>query len=429
MAQMETSSGIQISYDDRKQEIIQRNLSVLMKSVRAGNLFVGFQVSQPLHVLGEYIHIKDIEDDTVKRHVIFTAAIQLQSLTTPRVRDWAEAIGVAAQNYLNRPMQLYHVMLPLNVEERSLTEVEKFSIQGVDLVRETWANFQNVYAHNKLIEDIRDYFKDDMLDDLWNWSGVPLVARVTARNPAEAFGKAFEPYDVLRAIFNFVHDASPFQFQRPEPLASVIPPVGYGVFLPDGTFSEAFVDAKHLPFQRRVLSPANLKDVLDLLATLFPDGKLTGTKKIYIEALHAYNRGLDATNWQDAYLSLWQALEIMTTFDLGKKHSMKAMVERTKILLKTDEVTHDFLNVCADRRNALVHRGQFSEDGQSEVLLLKVIVRYCLGRLLQLIRDFPTHARLSEFFLHAHLAPDQLNERKQVIEVILADNERTKNKT
>jgi hypothetical protein len=32
------------------------------------------------------------------------------------------------------------------------------------------------------------------------------------------------------------------------------------------------------------------------LGTVFCNGKLTGTKEIYIEALHAYNRELDATN-------------------------------------------------------------------------------------------------------------------------------------
>jgi hypothetical protein len=296
MAQIKTSAGIQISYDDKKQEIVQRNLSALMELVRAKNIYVGLGVSQPLHVLGEIIRIEGVEDDDVNRHVVLAAAKQLRTTTAPTVRDLAEAVGAAAQNHLNRPMQLYHAVLPLNVEGRLLTEIDKFSIQGLDLNGGTWEIFQKTYAHDKLKEFVREYLKDNTPDDLWNWSGVPLVAGVMARDPPEAFGKAFEAYDLLRAIFNLVHDASPFQFQRPEPLASVISPVAYGVFLPDGAFAEAFVDVKHLSFQHRVLSPANLQGVLDLLGTVFCNGKLTGTKEIYIEALHAYNRELDATN-------------------------------------------------------------------------------------------------------------------------------------
>ncbi len=428
MAQIRTAAGLQVEYGDKKQVIIQRNLAALMEEVRVGKLLVGFQVSQPLHVLGERISIVGIEDDDVTRQVILTAAIQLQSVGVPSVSDLAEAIGVAGQNYLSRPMQLYHVVLPLNVEARLLTEVDTFSIQGVDLIRETWTNLQNIYALEKIIANIQDYLKDNELDDLWNLSGAPLVAKVRARNPTEAFDRAFEAYDILRAIFNFAHDANPIQFQRPEPLASVIPPAGYGVFLPDGAFAESFVDAEHLPFQHRVLSHVNLKGVLDLLAMLYPEGKLKSTGKIGIEALRVYDRALDAANWQNAYLSLWQSLEIMMTFDLGDYYSMEDVVKRTRILLKADEVTHDFLNVCADRRNKLVHHGQFSEYGQSEVLLLKLIVRGSLLRFLSLINDFPTHAHLSEFFRHVHLSSEQLNERKQIIETILARNEKANNK-
>ncbi len=424
MAQIRTSSGLQISYDGKKRGIIERNLLALIESVRAGDLSVGFHVSPSLHVLADLIGIESIEDNDVKRHVIFTAAIQLQSLAPPTLSDLIKAIGLAGQNYLKRPMQLYHVVLPLNVESGALSEVDKFSIWEVDLIPATWADIQRIYAHGKLVEDIQGYLKENMPDDLWNWSGTPLVTRIMDRVPSRAFQKSFGAYEFLRAIFNFIHDRNPFQFQRREPLAQVTPSAGYGVFLSDGSFAEAFVDDEHLSFQRHVLSQINLKEVLRLLAMLWSDGKPNGAKKTFIEALLAYNRGLDATNWQNAYLSLWQSLEIMTTFDLGKQYRKKDVVERTKILSKKDEVIDDFLNLCAERRNVLVHRGQFSEDGQSEVLLLKAIVKNCLERFLHLVKDFSTHEQLSDFFHNSLLTSNRLNERRQVIEKILENNNR-----
>jgi hypothetical protein len=425
MAQVMTSAGIQITYDDRKREVIQRNLKALMRSVRAGDIAVGFLVSGPLHVLGEFVRIEGIDDDDVKQHVIFTAAIHLQSLADIGIAELVEAVGVAAQNYLSRPMQLYHVMLPLNVEGRLLSEVAKFSIQGVALTRETWPTFQKEYAHDRLTASIQDYLKYDMPDNLWNWSGIPLVAQVTARNPGEAFSKASDAYEILRAVFNVVHDASPIQLQRREPLASANPAAAYGVFFPDGRFAEAFIDVEQLSFQNRFLTPSKLASVLEMLDRLFADGRPASTIKIYLDALRAYNRGLDATNWQNAYLSLWQSLEVMTTFDLRGTYRMEDVVKRTKVLLTMDDdVLSDFLNLCADRRNSLVHRGLFSEDGQSNVLLLKAIARACLVRFLQLAKGFPSQVQLSEYFLRAHLTSEELSQRKQAIETILSEKDR-----
>src|SRR5574341_672930 len=110
MAQIITSTGLQVSYDDDKTTSIERNLSALMESVRSGNILIGFQVSPPLHVLGSLIKLQGIQGDDVTRHLILTAAIQLQSLSDFGVSDLIEAVGRAGQNYLGRPKMAYHVL-------------------------------------------------------------------------------------------------------------------------------------------------------------------------------------------------------------------------------------------------------------------------------------------------------------------------------
>lgn len=109
MAQIKTLAGLQVSYDDDKTTTIERNLLALMESMRAGSsaLLIGFQVSPPQHVLGSLIKIQGIQGDDVTRHLMLTAAIQLQSLSDPGVLDLFEAVGRAGQNYLNRPKKAY----------------------------------------------------------------------------------------------------------------------------------------------------------------------------------------------------------------------------------------------------------------------------------------------------------------------------------
>lgn len=419
MAQKKSAAGLYISYNDKAEKLILRNLSALIQSIRAGDISIGFQVSHHLHTLGSAISIGGIQEDEIVRHVIFTAAIGLQAAEALSISDFVEALGRAGQNYLKRPTQEFHVLFPLNIAHEAFSDTTSFSVGDVEFLCGNWKSIQSHYEIDKLIATAREYIGADAVSDLWHWSSTPLIAKIRAKSGAEAFKIAEAPHDLFRAMVNFVNDRSPFQFQRPEPLARVVPSAGYGTFLKDGTLDQPYVNLEHLAFQGRLSSQINIAAVFEFQSKLDTSNNPKGAKAIFAEALLTYGSALDATDWRKSYLSLWQALEIMS-FEPNERYNMGDVVERVCILLESDETISDFLKVCAKRRNDLVHRGQFTSDGQSDVLLLKAFVRRCLIRFLNILPNYPSRNSLTEYFRHKRISEDALKERRRVIDTILA---------
>ena len=189
--------------------------------------------------------------------------------------------------------------------------------------------------------------------------------------------------------------------------------------LADGTFANGFVYPEYLYLQNPVYQTFDKSAIDELLSQLARSSRPEDTACTFARALRAYGWALESVNWRECYLALWQTLEIMT-FDREKHYDMREVAERAFLLLGRDEAIRDFLNVCADKRNDFVHRGQFSSDGQPEVLSLKSVVRLCLVWFRATIKTYPTWSSLNEFFNHASISSDQLAERKRVIESILA---------
>ncbi len=420
MAQVTTNSGVRITYDDKKERLIQRHITALLETFHGPDYgFMGiFQISQPLHVLGAMVRIADVNDEDTTRQLIFAAAVDLQHQPALSTAEFLERVGARAHEYLDRPFQEFHVLLPLNLAHENLNSIGSFSVSNILLTCSHWNDIQNAYA----IEDLRNriyHFLDlNTTPDLWNWSGMPLVANIHARTGQDAFQRASDAYDRLCAVINFILDTDRFGLARPRPKASIFQAAAYGVFRPDGALAEPFVSEENLSLQSHLATPRDLERVFRLLDEINAEQPMSYATSRFLNALMSFHNALGTTDWSKAYLSLWQALEILA-FGSQQRYEMSQVADRISALVKGKEVLQDFLVLCADRRNDLVHRGQFSPDGQSEVVLLKSVVRQCLWRFFTLRKSYSTEEGLSEFYLHAAFSAEKLSDRKRVIETLL----------
>lgn len=420
MAQVTTAAGVQITYDAKREGLIQRHIAAQIATFEGPDhgLMGAFQVSQSLHILGANLNITGIEDEEAARHSIFAAATDFQNRPVPSTLEFLEALGVRAKRFIDQPFQEFHVLLPLNVAFENLAGIESFSVNGVQLNCLRWNDVQNAYATEELRTQIYHFLDLDNTPDLWNWSGTPLLAKIYARTGHEAFQRASEAYERLCATINFVLDTDRVDLARPRPKASVVKPVAYGVFQLDGALAEPFVSEEALNFQSHLARPQNFEQIYRLFNEIFGEQTANYSTRRFINALLGFHYALSTTDWSKAYLSLWQCLEILA-FGSQQRYDMSQVVERISALMKASGVIQDFLALCANKRNDLVHRGQFSADGQSEVILLKVIVRRCLWHFFSIRGSFPTEVTLEEYYLHAALSTEKLVERKRVIETLL----------
>jgi hypothetical protein len=418
MTQVKTSAGPQISFADRDIKSIERNIAMLIRQVKAGDFLLGFQVSPAMHVLGSLLKIDKIEEEEVIRHMTLRAAINLQGNADIGINQFMEALGAAAKSFLQKEIKEFHILFPLNTDSTLLSKVSHLQIRNITFELGTWKMVEERYDIEALTKKVGDFMKVDSFDP-WNRDGIPLMVKIRGRNANEVFQRIVETYDLLISSINYLLDMGVrIQLQSPEPLGVVRPAVGYGVFLPDGKLEEPFVELEQVNFQTLCREKFDLDELFKILALANRKEKLNSTIKIYFSALLTYNAALLTSKWTNAYLGLWQALE-WVAFDPNANYDMKNVVERICILIKCSDSIRDFLHICAKRRNELVHRGQFSTDGQSEVLILKQIVRASLGQILQLADLFPNRNSLNEYFVYSNFSREELIEKNQVIKNIL----------
>ena len=419
MAQIKTTSGPQVSFDDRKKEIIRRNIVALLNEVEAGSLFVGFEVSHSQHVLGSLLKVSNIEDEHQLRHLLLRAAINIKGLADPQIPSFIEALGFAAATYLEREVKEYKLLFPLNLSPGRLPNQTSFVVGGLEFTPEGWENIRKNYDLDGFVNEIYRFIGCNRDDNLWNWGGTPLTIKLFGRNSEEVFRKAEEAYDLLRAIINFQLDTRiTVQLARREPIAKIRPAVGYGVFSTDGKLDTPFINHEHQFLQELCTDEISPKWFTELLEKSNEIKSDSSSLAIFFTALKSNNNALETTVSSNAFLSFWQALEILT-YGPNENYSMSDVIARIKVFIKGNEPMIDFLNICASRRNKLVHRGHFSPDGQPEVLLLKPLVRHCISRFYSIIQTYPTRSSLTEMYNHSFLQTDILTERMRVIESIL----------
>lgn len=417
VAQLQTKSGIQISYDDKKRRILENLLRTLIASIKAGDFLAGFHVSPPLLAFCSLIKISGMNDDDLKASLAFRAGITLQDHENLTIEEFLDVFGGAIREYLDRPQQEYHLLFPINIKRNKIPNVP-IVINGVSFEIYEWQDIQKKYDLSSLIAEVRKYIEFVHDPIYWDNNSTPLMAKVFGRNAEEVFRVCKGAYDLYRSFLNFYLDRSiRVQLSRLSPLASVVSPVGYGVFLTDGKLESPYINLEHLNYQ------ALCKEGVDeqQIQTLINKSNSRANADIrLIEAIKSHSLGLEAANWENSFLAFWRVFEILA-FGNRTDYNMNDVVNRMCTLIGAkDDGIKEFLMLCAHRRNSLVHRGNFPIEGQSLVLTLKYYSKLGITSFLRIGDSFSTEKMIEEYYMLANSTTEDLLERKDVVERILS---------
>ena len=150
-------------------------------------------------------------------------------------------------------------------------------------------------------------------------------------------------------------------------------------------------------------------------------GRLNKNKpisNIIIAALNQYCSALDTPDNSTAFLFLWQCLESITMLS-KTQYSMPDVIERTQCLIKNkDFVMKQFLQLSSDRRNNFVHKGKFNVDSESDVQLLKMIVKFCLTKFIRVTDKFQEYKEMELFYQFSKYDQKEIKSIKRVMQTM-----------
>ena len=160
-----------------------------------------------------------------------------------------------------------------------------------------------------------------------------------------------------------------------------------------------------------------LRRHIKILGASAPSGS---TRELIVEAFHKYGLALDSAIWNSTYLSLWQVLELIAFRpSREQRYDMQSVTKRIRTLLKReDEFVLDLLRMLSNKRNRLVHMGQFSDRGEEDVQLLRAIVDTALMALINLKKKLPTWNSLELYYKNALSQDAEIKMKGRVLRVI-----------
>ena len=259
---------------------------------------------------------------------------------------------------------------------------------------------------------------------------VVVCVKLSAKSVHAANSEAMTALNILRSIWNYTINSKTGMILRiggrlkSEPVNKILMGPVHTVHLPDGKLAEMMYWYNNLNEQH---DPAAFGNDWNLINR--------NTKKLlswYHESSYPkeitdmwirYVSALDNADSEAAFLKLWSLLELLTG-TAGDKYD--ETIRRVLFICRDREFNRMILEHLRDRRNALVHRDDGSQDVEQYVYQLK---RY-IQELLRLHLAFRKHFKsLDEFggFLASPFAPEILSERLRIYRRALDFRQKTIN--
>jgi len=404
-----------ITWNQKNKDKIQSNLQEVIKVTKNGALDSFFKTQSLVNILSYSIQIKGIDSIDLKRGFVFQTALRLPKLKKQDLPTFRRVLATIVRKHLKEPKKEYSVILPLNVSRKNLERRRLFNVLGTRLKIQSW-NYIDLHF------DIKKWFSKRPEHSKYLFSkSVPLVAITMGRNYREAFWEANEAFRLLRSIFNLTKSFFTFTIQggAPQPLGKILPPPVYGVFKNGGDFDNYYYEAVDLSrhYNKVILSTNEVQNTYRLLKLLRQPKDSEDINGIILSVLRNYGSALETFQWRDAFLDLWQILE-MITFRPTETFSMAKVCERIKALFNNQPFLSDLLWTSLETRNKLVHLGIFPEEGLTDVSMLKSVVEHCINMLFNNRKLFPTWQRLQLYYKYSQTQPRHLAECENVIKAI-----------
>jgi len=328
---------------------------------------------------------------------------------------------------LKRKCTTYTILMFLNVDSTSIEDFNNISIIGDSLrfrnwneltdldTEKTWKEVRFYDRSNPILWDIGE---DILFPDTSKFSSITI--EVNTFGPEAAIEIASDRVDILRSFFNMPGTLGSFTYFRSQPktLSNILPSPIYAIFGKSGQLVNVYYTIEKYDYKKKKI-PAQRKDSINYLLSLFAtEPQSSSTLNHLLNVIRQYQKALDISLPQTAYLAMWQVLE--NGISLGDTINDNQQIEaRVSVLVELEPLFKDVLHLLTQHRNDLVHSGVFPEHGDNIFFILKIITDAMIRSLIRLAHPFPETAELREYLRFASLGDKDISRKKQVIEKII----------
>jgi hypothetical protein len=378
-------------------------------------------------ILAHRISIRGVDDPYRRAHLIRTA---LGALTPGDQADvvsgFTVALERAATQWTQRDSRTFRVIYPINLQSLEAKAIRTVSVLGLRVKRLEWAEVgkrSQLAAWWRTVDRVAGTGGRDSLRRRF----VPFELLSSAATAEEAWERASPKLELLRTVLNLqtCWGIIAMQGGQPSPMGGLHPSPLFAV-IGDAAEEPLWL---HTPtnFRQSPFSPPDIdwRQARRLLARLSAIRE-HDVRQLVVEALLRYGQALETIEWKQAFLALWQILEMLAAQSKDEL-SMRETRNRISLLLGQREGERDLIEVLADTRNAMVHAGRFPDrDGLEELQYLKAIVEWSIDAFLDRRSLIQRVSDLRVLYEHLGRPDTELRHRKRVIGAIQRRRARAK---
>lgn len=384
--------------------------------------------------MNAYFPVEQIDHsipETSKRLIIDSAIrrwIKYKKSTSSSVRLYYFKKAVETEIRLARKRTHdYLILMFINADINSIEEFKKVELLGSELTYISWNDvekmeiknlWQIVYTHDRHSAILCHNMETKIpIPDVSKFS--PIICKTTAYGSEAAIENAEARLDLFRCVLNIPSTLGNYIFfsNFQKPIANILPTPIYVVFGSDGKYINTFFTVEKFRYERETIKYDHIEPARYLLSKYIsysPKGSLLDH---LLRTLRLYQKSLDTTLRESAFLTMWQVLENSMTFGEDRIDN-KTIKSRIKFIAQLDPIYSSMLDILTEARNELVHEGSFTGDGSRLFFNLKLIADKLIMGMFSYAEKFATVSELSDFVSYSTLGKEDLQRKKNVIEKI-----------
>lgn len=385
-------------------------------------------------ILREYLPVSESFPERTKKGIVFSAQmrwLKYKKTDNPeqKINLFIRALKYEIANLEKRKTE-YRVLMFLNVDPSTIIEFSQVNLLGETLSLISWNDITEMDTSGLWQEVKSQDRKSPILRDIPDLiAPAPDVVLftpflfVTKTYGAEAAVEiASNQMDLFRAILNIPSSLGKYTYFRSQPkaLSEILPSPIYVIFDENRVKKSVYYTIEKYEYKQVKIPNDRLSSIRFLLTKLTTDLSANSTWNYLISILRLYQKALDTTTTEAAFLTMWQVLE--NCIGLGEELTRNRDIQsRISVILQADPITLEMIDIIIEKRNKLVHSGRFLEDGDRLFFTLKLITDSIIRRFIYLADRYPTLPELKDYISFTSLGDGDLERKQTVIERIIEE--------
>lgn len=413
--------GPSMAVRQQDRPVVERCLQQAMAIIpECEEIVIDTRLDAYVEIISRRVSTSRVRDRDMVRRIVRRALFRLRGYRQHSFRWLNSALRAEVRLAAGQPAP-FNVLMLLNIRRESLVGFAPFHVLGHELRAPGWGELHGLQADEVWREAERSGLRGQHLREpqlLFE----PIVCQTQARDVREAVVNAEFAFDTLRALLNFteLHGVAWHHLSGlPRPLAHLLPSPVLAVFDADDAFQRPlFRTPVSYRYARHQIEQDRVRQASELAAQLWPQSGQRDLRLLLTDAVRKYGQAMDTPDWQQAFLTLWQALEVVASPLQDANIGTNTVASRISRLLGEDRLLAEVAKCAGHTRNELVHLGRFSEYGLNQVNLLKLVVENVIDIVFAKIGDLPNIHSLENYHLQRPRNDTELKETHRAIDLI-----------